>query len=72
MDNVFVGRQPIYNKNLNAYAFELLFCPEKDNNYLSAMLAMSSLDERPSEMLRTTMVQAKTCEIIAEKFMCIT
>ena len=33
----------------------------------ASMLAMSSLDDRPSEILRTTMVRAKMCELIAEK-----
>lgn len=33
----------------------------------ASMLAMSSLDDRPSEILLTTMVRAKMCELIAEK-----
>lgn len=33
----------------------------------ASMLAMSSLDDRPAEILRTTMVRAKMCELIAEK-----
>ncbi|MFK5915749.1 MAG: HDOD domain-containing protein [Woeseiaceae bacterium] len=33
----------------------------------ASMLAMSSLDDRPSEILRTTMVRAKMCELMAEK-----
>ena len=37
MDNVLVGRQPIYDKNLNVYAYELLFRSAKDNNSSSAM-----------------------------------
>lgn len=33
----------------------------------ASMLAMSSLDDRPSEILRTAMIRAKMCELIAEK-----
>jgi len=33
-----------------------------------SMLAMSSLDDRPPEILRNAMVRAKMCELLAEKF----
>ena len=33
----------------------------------TSMLAMSSLDDRPSEILLTSMIRAKMCELIAEK-----
>lgn len=33
----------------------------------ASMLAMSSLDDRPSEILLTSMIRAKMCELIAEK-----
>lgn len=33
----------------------------------ASMLAMSTLDDRPSEILRTAMTRAKMCELLAEK-----
>lgn len=33
----------------------------------ASMLAMGSLDDRPSEILLTTMIRAKMCELLAEK-----
>lgn len=33
----------------------------------ASMLALSSLNDRPSEILRTAMVRAKMCELLAEK-----
>lgn len=38
MSNVFVGRQPIFDKKLNVYAYELLFRSATDNNSSSGML----------------------------------
>lgn len=32
----------------------------------ASLLAMSSLDDRPSEILRTAMIRAKMCELVAE------
>ena len=37
MKNVFVGRQPIYDKNLKVYAYELLFRSGMGNNTSSSM-----------------------------------
>lgn len=34
----------------------------------ASLLAMNSLDDRPSEILRTAMVRAKMCELFAEKY----
>ena len=33
----------------------------------ASMLAMSTLNDRPSEILRTAMTRAKMCELLAEK-----
>ena len=54
-------------RNIESIEQGILLLGRKQLASWASILAMHSLDDRPSEILRTVMVRAKMCELIAEK-----
>lgn len=55
------------NRKIDSIEQGILLLGRKKLAGWASMLAMNSLDDRPSEILRTTMIRAKMCELFAEK-----
>ena len=68
MKNVFVGRQPIFDKKLNVYAYELLFRSAEANNSSSAML---DGDSATSQTIINTFVEIGLEKLVRDKFAAI-
>ena len=68
MSNVFVGRQPIYDKKLNVYAYELLFRSEQENNSSSAML---NGDDATTQTIINTFVEIGLESLVRDKYAAI-
>lgn len=68
LNNVFVGRQPIYDKKLNVYAYELLFRSAINNNSSSAM---SDGDSATSQTIINTFVEIGLEKLVRDKLAAI-
>ncbi len=51
---------------VNSIHQAIVYLGLKETKRLATLIAMSSFDERPSEILATALVRAKTCELLAE------
>jgi len=67
MSEVFIGRQPIYDRDLNVYAYELLFRSGTANNSSGAV----SADGATSQTIVNTFVEIGLEKIVGSRFACI-
>lgn len=68
MNNVFVGRQPIFDKKLNVYAYELLFRAAQDDNSSSAM---PDGDSATTQTIINTFVEIGLEKLVRDKLAAI-
>lgn len=68
MSNVFVGRQPIYDKNLNVYAYELLFRSASDSTTSDGM---PDGDTATTQTIINTFVEIGLESLVRDKYAAI-
>ncbi len=66
MSNIYVGRQPIYNKSLGVYAYELLFRSSVDNK---ADVSVSA-DDATSQTILNSFLEIGLDKIVGERYAC--
>ena len=66
--NIFVGRQPIYNPNLGVFAYELLFRSDKEHN--SSEFPMSG-DAATSQVFINTFFEMGLENVVGDRLACI-
>ena len=67
MQDIFIGRQPIYNQNLGVYAYEMLFRQSKNN------IAGSGFDEdaATSQVIINTFIDMGLDHLVGTSLVCI-
>lgn len=68
MSNVFVGRQPIFDKKLNVYAYELLFRSAIDNNSSSGII---DGDQATTQTILNAFVEIGLEKLVRDKYAAI-
>ncbi len=67
MQDIFVGRQPIYNRDLGVYAYELLFRTDQINNAVSDL----NEDQATSQVILNSFIDMGLENIVGQSKACI-
>lgn len=67
MQDIFVGRQPIYNRDLGVYAYELLFRTDQINNAASGL----NEDQATSQVILNSFIDMGLENIVGQSKACI-
>ena len=69
MSEIFVGRQPIYNRNLGIHAYELLFRSGEQHN--GAGIGMTSADGATSQTIINSFLEIGLDKLVGNRYACI-